>query len=290
MQHRLVDDESDSDNDMDTSTAPSVTSPDSEREDGEGGSVRGSMRGMRGGRGGRGRGRGRGRWSESRGNISASASEQQPQIGKEIYHIYIYIYIIYIFINKKHAVWSRSETPITIPQFTQPIGPSVPLSNQPEEVFGLYFTDEIVGEIVKETNRYAAQCLEGKNTTWTTTSEEIRAYFGFYIYMGLVREPEIRDYWSNDETFHYSPIADRISRLRFEEISRYLHFVDNTQLPARGTPGHHRLQRVKPMIDALRSRCSAIYNPSENLSVDEAMVPFKGERFIMVLLHYMHYM
>ena len=175
-------------------------------------------------------------------------------------------------------MWSTSECPIVVPQFSQPSGPTTPLSSQPEEIFGLFFTDEIVSQIVTETNRYAAQCLEGKTTTWMTTVEEIQAYFGFYIYMGLVREPEIRDYWSNDETFHYSPIASRISRLRFEEISRYLHFVDNRQLPARGTPEHHRLQRVKPVIDTLRSRCSAIYCPSENLSVDEAMVPFKGER------------
>ena len=145
-------------------------------------------------------------------------------------------------------------------------------------LFSLFFTPEIVHTIVEDTNRYAAQCLEGKPTTWATTEEELRAYFGFYIYMGLVREPEIRDYWSNDDTFHYSPVAGRISRHRFEEISRCLQTgIDNRQLPARGTPGHHRLQRVKPVIDAIRNRFSAVYNPGVNISVDEAMVPFKGK-------------
>ena len=133
-------------------------------------------------------------------------------------------------------------------------------------------------DIVCETNRYAAQCLEGTSTTWVTNDAEIRAYFGFYIYMGLMREPELRDYWSNDETFYYSQIASRISRLGFEEISWYLHSVDNSQLPPHGTPGHHRLQRVKPTIDALCRRCSAVYQPTVNLSVDEAMVPFKGKK------------
>ena len=175
------------------------------------------------------------------------------------------------------AVWDNSGTPIDIQPFSQPVGPAQPTSNDPAELFRLFFTDEIVGAIVLETNRYAAQCLVGKPTTWATNEEEIRAYFGFYIFMGLVREPEIRDYWSNDEIFHYSPVAGRISRHRFEEISRYLHFVDNRQLPARGTPGHHRLQRVKPVVDALQSRCSTVYTPNANLSVDEAMVPFKGE-------------
>jgi hypothetical protein len=71
--------------------------------------------------------------------------------------------------------------------------------------------------------------------------------------MGLVQEPELRDYWSQDKTFHYSPIADKISRTRFEEISRYLHFVDSQTLPARGEDGHHRLQKVKNVVDALQS-------------------------------------
>ncbi len=124
--------------------------------------------------------------------------------------------------------------------------------------------------------RYAAQCLGDTSDTWTTDEDEIRAKLGFCILMGLVQEPEIRDYWSRDPTFHYSPIADRISRKRFEEVARYLHFVDNQSLPARGDPGYHRLQRVSPVVDAVKERCLAVYNPTSNLSVDEAMIPFKG--------------
>ena len=92
----------------------------------------------------------------------------------------------------------------------------------------------------------------------------------------LVRMPEIHDYWSKDPTFRHSPIAEKISRKRFEEILRYLHFVDNRSLPARGNPGYHRLQRVKPVVDVLKGRFLAVYKPGPNLSVDEAMIPFNG--------------
>ena len=44
-------------------------------------------------------------------------------------------------------------------------------------------------------------------TTWSTTSDEIRAYIGFHILMGINRLPEIRDYWVKDEKLHYTPIA-----------------------------------------------------------------------------------
>ena len=170
----------------------------------------------------------------------------------------------------------RVGLPVDVRPFVQPTGLVAESTGDPGDLFALFFTPEIARSIVAETNRYAALCLQGSSTTWTTDEEDIRAYFRFYILMGLVRLPEIRDYWSNSHTFHYAPIADRISRKRFEEISRYLHFVDKESLPARGAPGHHRLQHVKPIVDALRERFSAVYNPGCYLSVDEAMIPFKG--------------
>ena len=175
-----------------------------------------------------------------------------------------------------HTEWDSNLTPVTVQPFVQPTGLAVQTSGEPGDLFSLFFTPDVIRNIVQETNRYAAQCLVGTSHTWTTDEHELRAYFGFYILMGLVREPEIRDYWSTSPTFHYSPIADRISRKRFEEISRYLHFVDKEHLPARDSPNYHRLQHVKPVIDALRERFSVVYNPSCQLSVDEAMIPYKG--------------
>lgn len=132
--------------------------------------------------------------------------------------------------------------------FVQHTGPTVSLPHNPLEVFGLFFTPAIMLHMVSETNRYAALCLQSTNEQWSTNEDELRAYLGFCILMGIVREPEIRDYWSHDELLHYKPIAERISRKRFEEISRYLHFADNATLPQRGQPGFHRLQKVKGAI------------------------------------------
>ena len=173
--------------------------------------------------------------------------------------------------------WESNLSPVAVQPFVQSAGLTAQTTGEPGDLFSLFFTPEIIKGIVKETNRYAALCLQGKEEEWSTSEQEIRAYFGFYILMGLVREPEIRDYWSTNETFHYAPIASRISRKRFEEITRYLHFVDKLTLRARGHPGYHRLQLIKPVVDALRARFSAVYMPRCQLSVDEAMIPFKGE-------------
>ena len=105
---------------------------------------------------------------------------------------------------------------------------------------------------------------------------EIKAYLGFMILMGINRLPEIRDYRARDEKLHNSFIASRITWDRFEELSRYLHFVDKNSLPSRNQPGHHWLQKVLPIISAMKERFLSKYNPHPQNSVDEAMIPFKG--------------
>ena len=128
--------------------------------------------------------------------------------------------------------WSNRAHPVIVNPCMAQAGPKVPLPQDPLSLFSLFFDDDLVGLIVDETNRYAQQTLQGTNKVWETDASEIRAYMGFMILMGINKLPEIRDYWSVDPTFRYAPIADRITRDRFEEITRYLHFVDNDSLPS----------------------------------------------------------
>lgn len=138
-------------------------------------------------------------------------------------------------------------------------GPRVSLPSDPLGLFSLFFCDDLMDTIVTETNRYATQALQGTNKEWSTNREEINAYFGFMILMGINQLPEIRDYWSSSEYLRYAPIADRISRNRFEEITRYLHFVNNDTLPSRGEEGYSRLQKVDKVISYLTDRFKAVY-------------------------------
>ena len=161
-------------------------------------------------------------------------------------------------------------------QFTEQPGPRVPLPSNALGLFSLFFDDVLVDFIVEETNRYSKQTLEGTNKEWSTDAAEIRAYMGFTILMGINHLPEIRDYWSTNDYLHYSPIADRISRDRFEQITRYLHFTDNTSLPKRGEEGYSRLQKVDPVIHHLKQKFQSVYYPHCEVSIDEAMIPFKG--------------
>ena len=125
---------------------------------------------------------------------------------------------------------------------------------------------------------YARQVLGEENYAQfeIVSVDEFLAYLGFCVLMGLVHLPAVDDYWRKDEYFRYSPISDRISRSRFREISRYLHFADNSQLPQRGQPGYDKLGKVRPVLEALQSRFLQCYNPHCEQSIDEAMIKFQG--------------
>ena len=161
-------------------------------------------------------------------------------------------------------------------------GPRVTIPQTPLEIFRLFYTPEIVQMIVDESNKYAEQNMPSeKFETWEKISvEDFEVYIGFSIKMGFNKLPSLHHYWSDDITFRYRPVADRISRDRYFEISRYLHYADNTTLPTRGQPGYDRLCKVCPLIEKLQERFSAVYSPGRNLAVDEAMIKFQGRSAI----------
>ena len=96
------------------------------------------------------------------------------------------------------------------------------------------------------------------------------------ILMGLVRLPDLSDYWALDECYHYFPIASRISRKRFKKIQQFLHFTDIATTVPYGEPGYNRLARVRPIITAVHDTFLANHRPHDNNAIDEAVIKFKG--------------
>lgn len=173
--------------------------------------------------------------------------------------------------------WRTQLKSVTPEQFCHPVGPTVILPDSPVGIFCLFFTMDILQYIVDQTNIYACLCMgETAFESWQkVTVEELEAFMGFMILMGLVRLPSLSDYWKTDSLFHYKPIADRIPRARYFELQRYLHFADNRQLAPTGTLGYKKLGKVEPMLMMIEERFQTLCNLSKEVSVDEAMVPFK---------------
>ena len=88
--------------------------------------------------------------------------------------------------------------------------------------------------------------------------------------------PTFVDYWKSDSIFNQLGIVKGMSQNRFEQLCGRLHFNDNSLAPAHGTPGYDRLYKIRPVLDSICEKILRLYNPGKKLTVDEAMVKFKG--------------
>ena len=183
-----------------------------------------------------------------------------------------------IFLTLCRVVWTDKIESVKPRRFSHAVGSRVIVPNSFIGIFQLFFTIDLLEYIVQESNRYAQQCMQPNVfEEWQQiTVPELQAFFGFMILMGLVELPALSDYWKKDHVYHYSPIADRISRTRFQEINRYLHFANNANLTAPGSAEYNKLGKIQPIIDVLNSNFKDTYNLNKEASIDEAMIRFKG--------------
>lgn len=159
-------------------------------------------------------------------------------------------------------------------------GPTVALDCDKNELdfMQLFFPDDLMDHIIVETNRYASD--KQKNKTGKIeppfTKSELYAYFGIRTYMSIVNIQKSDTYWSNDCVFGQFYISKILPRDRYDRLTQYLHINDNSKNPPKGTPGHDKLHQFRPVNDVIMKKCLENYHPHQNVSVDEAMVAYRG--------------
>ena len=79
--------------------------------------------------------------------------------------------------------------------------------------------------------------------------------------------------WSKDALYSTPIFSEVVSCDHFELIMNFFQFNNSTYNPT--DENHDRLQKVQPLIEALRERCQKVCYPGQNLSVDELPVLFK---------------
>uniref|UniRef100_A0A3B5KWX9 PiggyBac transposable element-derived protein domain-containing protein n=1 Tax=Xiphophorus couchianus TaxID=32473 RepID=A0A3B5KWX9_9TELE len=123
---------------------------------------------------------------------------------------------------------------------------------QPINFFRYWFPLDLTDEMVHNTNMYA---LQTRKENLAVTSKEI------------------------EDGLRLGIIADAISVNRYEQILSYLHFVDNyTYQPA----NTDRLFKIAPVVSTLQKTFLVAANPEEFQSIDEQIIPFKGQLSIKV--------
>ena len=104
-------------------------------------------------------------------------------------------------------------------------------------------------------------------TNWQPISiSDFRAFLAVILNMGLIEVPTLEGYWSTSWESEIPFFRRVMSRDRFLQIFWMLHVGD----------GERRIDKVKPICDALIQNFQHNYHPAQNVAVDETMVGFRG--------------
>jgi hypothetical protein len=83
--------------------------------------------------------------------------------------------------------------------------------------------------------------------------------------------PRRRLYWSSENDVRNDMIVNAMSRNQFDEILSKLHCANNAELPQ-----SDRFGKVRPLISHLNEKYMQHWQVSQQLSVDESMMPYYG--------------
>ena len=152
--------------------------------------------------------------------------------------------------------WSDELEDFDIDEFSgrQEMKFNVPDNVSANDFFSQLFGDSIMDIIVTETNRYARQKLANtpRLEKWKDiTKQELRAYFGICIIMGINNLPRIAMYWSTDPFIGNTGIQSVMARNCFEELSQYLHFTNSETEPPCSKNKLRQGEKVRAQRDKL---------------------------------------
>ena len=132
------------------------------------------------------------------------------------------------------------------------------------------FTVSLWDLLVIETNRYAQQ--KGKPFEVTSIAE-MKAFMGLTAAMSIHKLPRISNYWSSHWILGVPQFAQVHTKNRFMSLWYNIHLVDNTTGVPRDHPDHDRLQNSS---NDNNDTFAESYDPSQNISINEIMIRFKG--------------
>ena len=145
------------------------------------------------------------------------------------------------------------------------------------EFFHLFFTFEMIRQIVDHTNSYAYEHItEGsdqsyaqKDGSWKeVTPDEIKRLIALLIYFGLVRVgASIDRYWSIKSLYHGLSARAIMGRNRYRALMAMLHVLD----PVTETSGD-KLRKISSFIEYFKRKCLKLYQPRQNVAINERMV------------------
>ena len=127
--------------------------------------------------------------------------------------------------------------------------------------------NELVKFICDQSNLYAAQ----NGREFATTPEKIRAFLGINYIMSISKLPNLKCYWSVDSYLSNDGVRNTMTRNRFVNILRNLHFSDNETADK-----SDKAYKMRNVINHLNEAFQNAMSDAKRQSPDEHMTKFKG--------------
>ncbi len=139
------------------------------------------------------------------------------------------------------------------------------------DLFCKFVPRRLINEMVTATNQYATGPKFGNyRSVWErTTTNELTAWLGLKIFMGVVQQGDTDGYWSEKTLVPF--VSNAMTRDRFQLIQYRLHITAEVVL------GQDNIwSKLLPLRDSVLQGCKTSFVPFEHITVDEQMCAFKG--------------
>ncbi|XP_065674116.1 uncharacterized protein LOC136091060 [Hydra vulgaris] len=146
------------------------------------------------------------------------------------------------------------------------------ISDEPISYVKRFLADELLQNIVDESNKYALQKNIEKNLH--LDKNELEQFIGILYLMSIVKLPSTRMYWRNE--LYFEKVASVMTLNRFEKIKLFLHCNDDMQHPENCTD---KLYKIHPIVNMLKKSFISLKH-EEIMCIDEQTVPFKGRSLL----------
>ncbi|MFL5661999.1 MAG: hypothetical protein ACJ8BW_11720 [Ktedonobacteraceae bacterium] len=181
----------------------------------------------------------------------------------------------------------------------------------PIEIFKQFWPDEHMEGMVECTNEYARQYIEKRRAegppikpqsrlaAWKpVTSIELHNFFGVMLHTGCDRKSQLKDYWRAPvyQQESLQTMTNHMTLRRFELIYKFF-TISKSSLETFDTPAEPILpsrqkrkkstsqkaasfkrffDKLEPIASYIRETCKRVYIPGTHVTIDEAMVAFRG--------------
>ena len=146
-------------------------------------------------------------------------------------------------------------------------------------LFELYFDDTTIAHFIEATNAYAEEKKHTKKAMYRRfkykqlTNDEMKRFVTVLLLLGITGVRSYTKAWNSRNAQYILRLNELMTRNRYEAIASFFHIVT----PEEETSfSNHPLRKILPFHEYMKRKCRELYQPLQQLSVDERMVKSKA--------------